>query len=54
MKIMVWVDLLLLLYRERSFFGLRKESGGKISIVKEKSSKKVLDYFFERPGKGPF
>jgi radical SAM superfamily enzyme YgiQ (UPF0313 family) len=48
-----WVDLLLLLDRERSFFSLKKDSGGKISVEKEKSSKKVLDYFiqwaWERP-----
>ena len=43
-----WVDLLLLLNSERSFFSLRKDSGGKISVEKEKSSKKVLDYFFEK------
>jgi hypothetical protein len=43
-----WVDLLLLLDSERSFFSLKKDSGGKISVEKEKSSKKVLDYFFEK------
>ena len=43
-----WVDLLLLLDGERSFFSLRKESGWKISVEKEKSSKKVLDCFFEK------
>jgi radical SAM superfamily enzyme YgiQ (UPF0313 family) len=43
-----WIDLLLLLGNERSFFSLKKESGGKDSAVKEKSSKKVLDYFFEK------
>ncbi len=43
-----WADLLLLLDSERSFFSLRKESGRKISVEKEKSSKKVLDYFFEK------
>ncbi len=48
-----WVDLLLLLDNERSFFSLRKESGGKISAVKEKSSKKVLDYFFEKAWQRP-
>ncbi|HVP77055.1 MAG TPA: radical SAM protein [Thermodesulfobacteriota bacterium] len=48
-----WADLLLLLARERSFFSLRKESGRKISVEKEKSSKKVLDHFFERAGEKP-
>jgi hypothetical protein len=43
-----WVDLVLLLDTERSFFSLRKESGGRISVEKEKSSRKVLDYFFEK------
>ena len=43
-----WVDLLLLLDRERAFFSLRKESGREISIEKVKSSKKILDYFFEK------
>jgi radical SAM superfamily enzyme YgiQ (UPF0313 family) len=43
-----WVDLLLLLDSERYFFSLRKDSGGKIWVEKEESSKKVLDYFFEK------
>jgi hypothetical protein len=45
---MTWVDLLSLLEGERSFFSLRKESGGRILAEREKSSKKVLDYFFEK------
>jgi hypothetical protein len=48
-----WVDLLLLLDSERSFFSLKKDSGGKISVEKEKSSKKVLDYFFEKAWQKP-
>jgi radical SAM superfamily enzyme YgiQ (UPF0313 family) len=48
-----WVDLLLLLDGERSFFSLRKDSGRKISVEKEKSSKKVLDYFFENAWERP-
>jgi len=43
-----WTDLVLLLESERAFFSLRKESGGRILVEKEKSSKKVLDYFFEK------
>jgi len=43
-----WIDLLLLLFRERSFFSLRKGPEVKLSLFKEKSSKKVLDYFFEK------
>ncbi len=45
---MTWVDLVLLLDSERSFFSLRKDSGGRILAEKEKSSKKVLDYFLEK------
>ena len=48
-----WIELILLLFKERSFFSLRKESGGEVSILKEKSSKKVLDYFFEKAWKRP-
>ena len=47
-----WIDLLLLLFSERSFFGLKKDSG-KESFVKEGSSKKVLDYFFEKAWRSP-
>jgi hypothetical protein len=43
-----WANLILLLFEERSFFSLRKDSGGRISVSKENSSKKVLDCFFER------
>ncbi|MGO8989770.1 MAG: B12-binding domain-containing radical SAM protein [bacterium] len=43
-----WIDLLLLLEKERSLFSLRRDSGGRISAVKEKSSRKVLDCFFEK------
>jgi radical SAM superfamily enzyme YgiQ (UPF0313 family) len=42
-----WTDLVLLLDSERSFFSLRKDRG-RISVEKEKTSKKVLDYFFEK------
>ena len=50
---MTWIDLLLLLDGERSFFSLRKESGGKICVGKEKSSKKILGYFFENAWQSP-
>ena len=43
-----WIDLLLMIFEEKSFFSLRKDTGGKLSVVKEKSSKKILDYFFEK------
>jgi len=48
-----WVNLLSLLLRDKSFFSLRKGSGGKISVEKEKSSKKVLDHFFEKAWQKP-
>ena len=48
-----WVDLLLLLDSERSFFSLRKDSERKVSVEKEKNSKKVLDYFFEKAWQKP-
>jgi radical SAM superfamily enzyme YgiQ (UPF0313 family) len=43
-----WRWLLWLLHEERSFFGLKKGPGGRPIIFKEKSSKKVLDSFFEK------
>ena len=48
-----WIDLLLLLFKERSFFSVGKEVGGKASILREKSSKKVLDCFFEKAWESP-
>jgi hypothetical protein len=46
-----WIDLLLLLFNKRSFYSLRKNSGGEMLVVKEESSKKVLDDFFEKAWK---
>ena len=48
-----WIGLLLLLFNERSFFSLRRDSTRERSVVKEKSSKKVLDYFFEKAWENP-
>jgi len=48
-----WIDLLLLLFDERSFYSLRKDDGGKILVVNEKSSNKVLDYFFDKAWENP-
>lgn len=48
-----WNDLLLLLIQERSFFSLIKDSRGKMSVMKVGSSKKVLDYFFEKAWERP-
>jgi radical SAM superfamily enzyme YgiQ (UPF0313 family) len=50
---MSWVDLLWLLFNEKSFFSLKKESGRKILVEKEKSSRRVLDYFFEKAWQCP-
>jgi radical SAM superfamily enzyme YgiQ (UPF0313 family) len=48
-----WVDLLLLLFSKRSFFSLRKNSGGRISMAREDSSKKVVEYFLETAWESP-
>jgi hypothetical protein len=47
-----WVDLVLGMSQEKAFFSLRKTSEGMMR-KKEESSKKVLDYFFEKAGKQP-
>jgi radical SAM superfamily enzyme YgiQ (UPF0313 family) len=52
-KATTWIDLLLLLFDERSFYSLRKDDGGKILVVNEKSSNKVLDYFFDKAWESP-
>jgi anaerobic magnesium-protoporphyrin IX monomethyl ester cyclase len=44
----VWIDLLLLLLNEKSFFTLRKNFGREASILREKRSEKVLNDFFEK------
>ncbi len=49
---LTWVDLLLIIDRERSFFSMKKESG-QISAERERSSKKVLDYFAEKAREKP-
>ena len=43
-----WGELLRLLFEERSFFGLKRDSGRREILFKERSSKKVLDCFFEK------
>ena len=48
-----WRDLLLMIFDERSYFSLRKDSNGNLSVVKEKSSKKVLDYFLGKAWQKP-
>jgi radical SAM superfamily enzyme YgiQ (UPF0313 family) len=44
----VWIDLLFLLLDKESFFTLRKGSEREASFLKENSSKRVLDCFFEK------
>jgi anaerobic magnesium-protoporphyrin IX monomethyl ester cyclase len=48
-----WRDLLLMIFDERAYFSLRKDSNRNLSVVKEKSSKKVLDYFFAKAWQKP-
>lgn len=43
-----WKALLWPVFTERAFFSLRKETDGSRVLTKEKSSRKVLDYFFEK------
>jgi hypothetical protein len=50
---LAWINLILNLFREKAFFGLRKDSGGRVSALKEKSSKKVVDYFFDKALENP-
>ncbi len=48
-----WIDLLLRLIKERSFFSLRKGPGNRTIAVKEESSRPVLDYFLEKAWEKP-
>lgn len=48
-----WKDLLRLIIHERSFYSLRKNNDGRLRVTREKSSKKVLDYFFEKASDQP-
>jgi radical SAM superfamily enzyme YgiQ (UPF0313 family) len=43
-----WRDLLLLFLEEKSFFSLRKGPDRKLTVVQEKTSREVLDCFFEK------
>jgi radical SAM superfamily enzyme YgiQ (UPF0313 family) len=52
-KGITWAELLLTVFKDRSFFSVRKEAGGRLSVVKERSSKRVLDYFFEKACRSP-
>ena len=48
-----WRDLLLLILQERSFFSLGKSSDGRMTVTKEKGSRKVLDRFLEKAWDSP-
>jgi radical SAM superfamily enzyme YgiQ (UPF0313 family) len=48
-----WINLLLLIFNERSFFSLKMNFREKDSVSKEISSKKVLDYFFDESWESP-
>lgn len=48
-----WIDLILLLDEEKSFFSVKKDSHGRASFSKIESSKKVLNYFFEKAWNKP-
>jgi hypothetical protein len=50
---LTWINLILNLFREKVFFSLRKDSGGRVSVLEEKSSKKVVDYFFDKAWENP-
>ncbi|NWF92816.1 MAG: B12-binding domain-containing radical SAM protein [Syntrophaceae bacterium] len=48
-----WKDLLSLLLREKTFFSMKTDSKQKTSILKEASSGRVMDAFFERAWETP-
>ena len=50
---LAWVNLILNLFREKAFSSLRKDSGGRVSALKGKSSRKVVDYFFDKALENP-
>ena len=49
----LWMDVLLMLFEERSFFSLRKIPGNGFSIQREVTSKRVLDCFFKKAWEKP-
>ncbi|MBS3921200.1 MAG: B12-binding domain-containing radical SAM protein [Deltaproteobacteria bacterium] len=48
-----WKDLIFVLMREKWFLSLRKKSEKGFSMVKEKTSRKVIDYFLESAWERP-
>jgi radical SAM superfamily enzyme YgiQ (UPF0313 family) len=45
---LTWIGLLLVFFKERSFFSLKKGFVGRKAIFREKTSRRVLDTFFEK------
>jgi radical SAM superfamily enzyme YgiQ (UPF0313 family) len=45
---LTWIGLLLVFFKERSFFSLKKGYVGRKSIFREKTSRRVVDTFFEK------
>jgi radical SAM superfamily enzyme YgiQ (UPF0313 family) len=48
-----WMDLVLRVLDERSFFSVRKKPDGELSIIKEETSRAVMENFFEKAWKRP-
>jgi hypothetical protein len=48
-----WMELVRRVLEERSFFSVRKNSDGELSLVKEVSSQAVMDKFFENAWERP-
>jgi len=45
---LTWIGLLLVFFKERSFFSLKKGFVGRKAIFREKTSRRVIDTFFEK------
>jgi len=43
-----WKELIWMFLKEGAFFSLRKEQGREFSLLKERTSERVLNYFFDR------
>jgi hypothetical protein len=48
-----WMDLVLRVLEEGFFFSLRKNPAGELSIIKEETSRAVMENFFEKAWKRP-
>ncbi len=47
-EVISWEELLLSLIHEGSFFSLRENAEGRVTATREKTSRRVLDYFLEK------